>query len=375
MELLGNMPPDPTLLGILDNAYKEAMAGYNQNIRAMKQFDEALDEAPAGEVKIMAADGQERDYYAPSYMRDVRTDIVQSWKNARKVIAQAQTAQDQVQALYSLCRESLAISSYSGNTGLVPAFFDAMINLSAGQYEDDTIEEERAEAAVMGNIERIAPSLRAFMQESFEGLCEYTEMCLSSQTDVKDLTAYYERTHGNGDNPAQTPYDVMYRRYCAAHKHDPETFSQIPRNEMHDFILKQMKFYTNELYAPFNDVFPPHAMSFEMAWFVGAAICAVRLEEAGSEMYQSESIRNILNRHIKPASFVERLFEPKAAARSSFEILSDPISMGRVKEMIGDVIDTYPNLCSDVNELVAAKAYFMSQYLDDEPEQEASMGR
>lgn len=384
------IPADPQYLAFLDAAFEKQCAVYQQNIEQTKEYERL--QAEGKPVALIAEDGEEEEYFPSNYREFVAGEINSLWQEARTYVSEAHSAQEQAGAVFRLLREAFATSCYTGNSPLMPKFFDAMMNDVATAYEElELPPEEMADTSNLVHIGGVAP--RAFLHEVTSEMCKYSDLALGALVDIENLTEYHEHTHGNtGDDVAQTPYDVVLRRYSRSHGIPLDECDIIPEDEKGDFIRQQQQFYVRELFAPFADVLPVGQCP-EIAWFLGAAVEAIRLEDE-----DSKEQKNFLARYIKRGGVLPReaandsannSYAPSAHAsqqatgsnlhkvRSMEEIISDPTAMRRMKEMLEDVFTDFPNMAHNPGDIVAAKDYFENMYLSSEREQaqEPSWGR
>lgn len=398
------IPKDPTLMRKLERAFKRALADYDSNIDKMEEYDDQMFEVPPeqrGNYALVDAYDREVPYYPPDMMRDYREHMTRYWDDVRRGMKQANTAQEQMGIVFGLIKESFAVAAYTGACPLMPQVFDEVVNQTASAYEDNALSQRRAENEAADNIERIGPSQRAFMQQSLGDLCNYSQICLESLADIELLARHYDLKHGiTGEDVAETPYDVMLRRYCAARGIEDMRMAQVPDEDKEEFFKDEVKFFQKELYGPFRELFPDDRACPEMAWFIAASIDAVRIEEVEG-MYErdqpkpravpnAQKIRLTSandNNGSKP-SFVDIVSKPRSeffrgkfcygdndVGRSDEEILSDPAACARMKDILEDVLSSYPAMATKFADMLAAKEYMQHMYLGVEPEPEVGLSR
>lgn len=399
------IPSDPNLMRRLDKAFKRALADYDHNIEAMEQYGDQVADIPEGQrarLQLVDANDREVQYYDPVMMRDYRDYMLQYWQQMRAHIKEAKTAQEQMGAVFSVVKESFAVAAYTGAHPLMPQCFDEIVNQVAVSYEDkQSWQQQRAENEAADNVERLGPSQRAYIQQALTDLCQYSHMCLEALADIEFLAQHYDATHGMPtEEIGATPYDIMVRRYCGARGITDMANAQLPEEDRNRFFEDETKFFKEELYGDFRDLFPKDRACPEMAWFIAAAIDAVRIEEVEGMLEEdqpkpraippSQRIRlHRANDNGDQPSFVEMISAPRAemhrqvrpkfdndAGRSDEEIMNDPTARLRMREILQDLLDSYPNMATKFSDMLAAKEYMQHMYLGvDEPEPTAGIVR
>lgn len=407
MEFERYIPVNPDFLAKCDVAFANQRAIYAENTKVVRKCAQLSEEGK--NVGLVDENGEElHEVYAPEYMEFVGGEIDRMWQESRGAMLAAHSAQDQAGALLQLLKEVFNTASYTGNCKLMPRFFDAVVNELAAHYEDAahnpaTLEEDAQ------NIVRLGPTPHAFFQAATQDMRSYTELSIEALSDIDDLTEFYEFERGKrGKDIARSPYDLTLRRYCAARKLDIETFDQIPYADKDEFVRQMQKFYVRELFAPFAVVLPRHALTQEMAWFIGAAVSVVRGEEMAEHKQMQERSHATMFAARKPKrihymdadaandngekreGFIEYVVRNRQLTklekpmlnhdngRSTIEILRDPVARARMNEMLAEVFEDHPDMATNMVDIVAAKEYFIGAFMqgpEHEPEHEQSPSR
>lgn len=401
------IPPDLRLPALLDDAYVQTMRTLEQNLRMMKRVEKQSRTLREGQRLVLTdQNDQIIDFENPQIVRYYRRETRLMWREFQRDLQGAMTAQEQMGSLLHLLRESFTRSAYNGNNRALPRFFDEVVNRAATHYEDNETHEKLAEAEAADNVERIARSQRSYMQESLGDFCNYSNLCLDALADIELLTEQYEARHlPVGETRAKTPYDVLFRRYYRARQQDPENFSSIEEQDKREFIDDAVNFYRKELFGPFSDLIVKGKPCLELAWFIGAAIDAVRIEECEQLLEKGEKFARLVEKQKhgplrvrrpcndadidKLPGFVESLEptrllrRPNGAivrigndyGRTDFEILNDDAACARIHEILEDILNDYPDMLTSIEELVAAKSYMHAFYLGEEEEQHTGVVR
>ena len=382
MELPDYIPADPDFLKALDAAYKKQRRIYATDLRAVREFavpeddeDKAL-KAVHPEMFDDTVDDEDVEHHTAEEMEFFQQEIEVAWKKFRPQIAAARTAQEQIDRLSDMLRDAFRGTCYTGSSPLMLRFFDHMVNEVSAKYEET--QEEVPDAA---NITRINQTPKQFLTDKLGLMCEYTSMTLDAVLDIENLTEVYEASHGCvGEDAARNPHDVVFKRYCKARNiEDPDKVGMLSEEETPDFVKKQLKFYLDELFAPFNESMP-EKVGLEMAWFMGAAVEAIRHED--QEKRENPVLEKFLNPspvdvaevgandNEGPKGFVaaERIRrEPREKnERSMIDIMNDPQAMERMHEMLSEIFEDFPDAALTAEGLADAKHAFHCRFLDGE---------
>ena len=400
------IPADPAFETLLDEAFAKERATYTHNLGALHQI--AALRAEGKEAVMLDSDDEEvEEQYTPEYMEYIGCAIDDFWQQTKKQLAEARTAQEQAAAVLGLAQEAFAGRVYTGHKPLLANFFGAVI-ADVAEYYGDSPRDSTALDEASGNVVRTCSTPFAFFQTVTQDMLNYAEMAEEAFEDIADLTEFYVKQHNLGgqgyEGYAPMPYDVVLNRYCAARGIDPNLLEAVSPEDHSEFIKKVQKFYERDMFAPFADILPAGGVIPEVAWFIGAAAAAVRIEEMEATLKQrSDYLHRPQPARTKkiqymdgaandqdaalPAGFLEaeiyRYHAPKIwvnepdndIGRSTLDLMRHPKALARMKEILAEVFEDWPQMAKNPGDLLAAKDYMTQVYLSADVETVPAMGR
>lgn len=379
----------PKLVPMLEEAFAQEMAAFEHNIEHMRSYHAARDAGHHAELSY--PDGTEAEIYDPVYMERNRDYIQQCWRELQDALGAATNAGQQAALLLNLQQNMFAESSLSGNCLLAPRFFASLATNIADRYqqlEQDVINDP--EATPLSDQE-------IFLAEVLPQMSSYCNLSLEALDDIVSLTHAAQMRRGitiADDDTSITPYHVTKQRYCQARGIPYNDFVQIPESDKDDFLIKEQRFYRNEIFGPFREYIPDSCLCPEMAWFVVAAANVVRMEQAEEELAQREEAwrprfklatgQHAVSRYPNPV--VDKILRrgpmrgpmPEPAQDSGVPLeqtLCDPAVYPRIGALLAEICEDYPDMASSPASLVEARAQFISTYLTmEEPQIDSARG-